>query len=63
MHIRYCTFSDHAEAMLAIFNEAIAHTTALYEYEPRTMAVMERWFEVKTRGITRWWGHLITMGH
>ncbi|MGF1689205.1 N-acetyltransferase family protein [Photobacterium japonica] len=50
MHIQYCTYADHAEAMLAIFNEAIAHSTALYEYEPRTLAVMENWFHGKTKG-------------
>ncbi|MGF1727864.1 N-acetyltransferase family protein [Photobacterium nomapromontoriensis] len=50
MHIRYCTFEDHAQAILDIFNDAIAHTTALYEYEPRTMETMVQWFNVKSRG-------------
>lgn len=50
MHIRYCTFEDHAQAMLAIFNDTIANTTALYEYDPRTMDTMVQWFETKAQG-------------
>ena len=50
MHITYCSFEQHAGEMLDIFNDAILNTTALYEYEPRTMAVMEQWFESKTQG-------------
>ena len=33
-----CTDEQHGEAILAIFNEAIVHSTALYDYEPRTRA-------------------------
>ncbi len=44
-----CTF-DHAPEILAIYNDAILHTTALWEYEPRTMAVMETWFATKRAG-------------
>ncbi len=40
----------HAPEILAIFNHAILHTTALYEYEPRTPAVMETWFNTKEAG-------------
>lgn len=32
----------------AIFNEAIANTTALYESEPRSIAAMQAWFATKT---------------
>ena len=39
-----CTESRHAPAVLAIFNEAILGTTALYEYEPRSPEVISRWF-------------------
>jgi len=35
--------------ILAIFNEAILNTTALYDYQPRTPAMMEAWFELKRR--------------
>jgi len=40
----------HAEAILTIFNEAIANSTALYDYKPRTPAMMQAWFEAKTKG-------------
>jgi phosphinothricin acetyltransferase len=32
--------------ILAIFNEAIVHTTALYDYEPRTLEKVNQWYEV-----------------
>ena len=44
-----CDRARSAE-ILAIFNEAIANSTALYDYEPRTMAMMDAWFEGKFRG-------------
>ena len=40
----------HAPAILAIFNEAIANSTALYEYTPRTLEVMKAWFDDKEKG-------------
>ncbi|HEV2620259.1 MAG TPA: GNAT family N-acetyltransferase [Acidobacteriaceae bacterium] len=40
---------DHAPQILAVFNEAIANSTALWDYEPRTMTAMEAWFDVKER--------------
>jgi L-amino acid N-acyltransferase len=43
-----CTFDQHAAAMLDIFNDAIANSTALYEYKPRTMETMVNWFATKT---------------
>jgi phosphinothricin acetyltransferase len=39
----------HASAILAIFNEAIANSTALYDYQLRTEADMEAWFDGKQR--------------
>jgi L-amino acid N-acyltransferase YncA len=45
-----CSFACHAEAILDIFNEAIANSTALYDYEPRTLESMRGWFEVKHAG-------------
>jgi L-amino acid N-acyltransferase len=42
-----CNFEQHAAAILDIFNDAIAHSTALYEYKPRTMETMRTWFATK----------------
>ena len=39
-----------APAILAILNEAIEHSTALYDYRPRTPAMMDTWFDAKDRG-------------
>ena len=41
---------SHSDAILAILNEAIATSTALYDYHPRTPAMMAEWFEAKRRG-------------
>jgi L-amino acid N-acyltransferase YncA len=32
---------QYSAQILAIFNEVIANETAMYEYEPRTLAMME----------------------
>ena len=48
MKLAPCTRA-HAPEILAIFNDAILHTTALYEYEPRTPEFMAAWFETKER--------------
>jgi len=45
-----CTLERHGAAILDIFNEAIAHSTALYDYQPRPPASMAPWFEAKARG-------------
>jgi L-amino acid N-acyltransferase len=37
----------HLAAMQAIFNEAIANTTALYDYVPRSVEVMQQWLADK----------------
>lgn len=50
MKIIECTAARHAEPILAIFNDAIANSTALYDYQPRTMEFMGSWFETKARG-------------
>lgn len=42
-----CEFGRHGDAVLAIFNDAILNTTALYEYQPRTSAFVEGWFLTK----------------
>ena len=36
--------------ILAILNEAIETSTALYDYRPRTLAMMDAWFDDKERG-------------
>ncbi|WP_374510833.1 N-acetyltransferase family protein [Niveibacterium sp.] len=45
-----CSFERHAEAILAIFNDAIVNSTALYDYTPRPRESMVTWFETKRRG-------------
>lgn len=42
--------ASFAEQILAIFNDAILHSTALYDYKPRTIESMELWFENKQKG-------------
>jgi L-amino acid N-acyltransferase len=37
-------------AILEIFNHAILHTTALYEYEPRTLEGLKAWYAGKVQG-------------
>src|SRR5690606_779024 len=45
-----CTVERHADQILAIFNEAIATSTALYDYHPRTPEHMRAWFQAKVDG-------------
>jgi phosphinothricin acetyltransferase len=45
-----CEETRHSQAILAIFNEVIANSTALYDYQPRTPEMMKNWFEVKRKG-------------
>ena len=33
--------------ILDIYNDAILNTTAVYDYEPHTLAMREQWFETK----------------
>lgn len=46
----HCTHERHAPAILAIFNEAIVNSTALYDYQPRPLESMKAWFETKQLG-------------
>jgi phosphinothricin acetyltransferase len=41
---------SHAPAILAILNDAIEHSTALYDYRPRPLSAMDAWFETRERG-------------
>lgn len=39
--------TTHAEQLLAIINPVIERTTALYEYQPRTLGEMRMWIQTK----------------
>ena len=47
MKIVDCSFDRHAPAILAILNDAIVHSTALYDYVPRPPESMVGWFQAK----------------
>jgi L-amino acid N-acyltransferase YncA len=49
MHIISCDES-YSGQILAIFNNAILHSTALYDYQPRASESMAAWFEAKRKG-------------
>ncbi len=50
MHFVTCTYELHATQILDIFNEAIANSTALYDYKSRTLENMQDWFQLKQTG-------------
>jgi L-amino acid N-acyltransferase len=50
MQLVACTWESHANEILDIFNEAIANSTALYDYKPRTPESMAGWFKTKEAG-------------
>jgi phosphinothricin acetyltransferase len=45
-----CTHDRHAGAILAILNDAIVNSTALYDYVPRAPESMGPWFKAKEAG-------------
>jgi len=47
MNIVVCDYESHAAPILAILNDAIVHTTALFDYEPRSPETMVEWFRAK----------------
>ena len=47
MRLITCSEEAHAGAILAILNEAIVNSTALYDYKPRTPESMVAWFATK----------------
>lgn len=49
MRLAECT-DMHKPLILDILNDAIVNTTALYEYRPRTLQLMDAWFEAKRQG-------------
>jgi L-amino acid N-acyltransferase YncA len=50
MKIIACDPARHSAAILAIFNDAIANSTALYDYAPRAPESMVGWFDAKAKG-------------
>ena len=50
MRLVSCTEERHGTAILAIFNEAIVNSTAIYDYEPRAPETMAPWFAIKRNG-------------
>ncbi len=50
MQIIQCSYERHAAAILDIFNDAILHSTALYDYQARTMDNIVSWFNNKEAG-------------
>ncbi len=50
MRLIDCTHDSHAAAILDILNDAIVTSTALYDYQPRTLASMRGWFDTKVAG-------------
>lgn len=49
MTVVACSLERHGAAILDIFNEAIATSTALYDYKPRAPESMPPWFEAKAK--------------
>lgn len=50
MRLVTCTHESHARETLDILNEAIANSTALYDYNPRAPESMVAWFQAKEAG-------------
>lgn len=50
MKIVTCNRERHAAAILDILNEAIVHSTAIYDYRPRASESMAGWFDAKEKG-------------
>jgi phosphinothricin acetyltransferase len=47
VNIVACSYESHAAAILAILNDAIVNSTALYDYVPRPPESMVGWFRAK----------------
>jgi len=47
VNIVHCDYQRHASAILAILNDAIVTSTALFDYEPRAPETMVEWFRAK----------------
>lgn len=49
MHIQELDESGYSARILEILNHAIIHTTALFDYTPRSPEMMRNWFEAKRK--------------
>lgn len=49
-HIIKLLDRSYSRQILDIFNDAIVNSTALYDYKPRTMEMMDQWFAEKEKG-------------
>ncbi len=47
MHLISCTYEQQAAAILEILNDAIVNSTALYDYQPRSLSMLSEWFQSK----------------
>ncbi|MES9903939.1 MAG: GNAT family N-acetyltransferase, partial [Sedimenticola sp.] len=47
MKIIACKYNDHSREILEILNESILNSTALYDYQPRSIESMQEWFNSK----------------
>lgn len=47
LHFINCDRGKHSVEILYILNDAIANSTALYDYHPRTLESMSGWFNLK----------------
>jgi L-amino acid N-acyltransferase len=54
---------SRAPEILAILNEAIEHSTALYDYHARPLSSMHAWFDAKERGAYPVIGAVDASGH
>jgi L-amino acid N-acyltransferase len=57
VEIRDATTED-LPAILAIYNDAVLHTNAVYDETPRTMAAQQEWFALKR---TQYWPVLVAV--
>jgi phosphinothricin acetyltransferase len=48
-----CTHERHADQILAIFNDAIVNSTALYDYKPRPREAMAAGSRPNSRAVFR----------
>ena len=46
IHVRHATEND-LPSILAIYNDVIVNTTAVYDYEPHTLEMRAAWFNTK----------------
>jgi L-amino acid N-acyltransferase YncA len=56
MRLVSCSLAEHGNAIVAILNDAIVSSTALYDYRPREPDSMVAWFEAKRAGRFPVWG-------